>query len=175
MRKILLTAVILMFTVSLATAQFTAGTKYLAGTVNYHMDMTDYGDLELGSSTITVAPEFGYFAMDNLLLFGRLGYVKVSYEDDLLTLMGLDEDPDATTVFVVGGKYFYNYLYAGAGYSYQSAIGDGDAITGLLIEAGYLYPITDSFFVDLGLDYYYGMSDDEMMYMDVGVGFATFF
>ncbi len=167
MKKILLIAVILTFTAGLAHAQFAAGTKYLGGTVGYYKDMTDYGDdFDFGSSTITVAPAFGYFVIDNFMLAARLGYIKTS--------MNEGDDPDATTAFAVGAKYFMNYLYAGAAYR-SSTTGDADAIASLVFEGGYLYPITDYFFLDLGVDYFMGTGDNEMKGLQAGFGFATFF
>lgn len=166
MKKILLVAVILTFTAGLANAQFAAGTKNLGGSVSYYKNMTE--DAE--DTAISFAPSFGYFAMDNLMVYGAVDYTKTTFDSDTdLTMMG----------FVGGAKYFINYLYLGGGYEYakysDSEDTEYDAMTGLLLEAGYLYPITDFFFLDLGLDYYMGMSDDEYKYMMAGFGFATFF
>ena len=181
MKKILLTAVILVFAAGLANAQFVAGTKYVGGSISYWMDMTDYGDgFGMLKSQMNLTPAFGYFAMDDLLVMASLGYTKVGYTDDYKDLMDVD-DPDATTSFAVGAKYFINYLYVGASYM-STKMGDADADNALLFEGGYLYPITEYFFVDLGIDYAFGLTEygmDPNTYknksLTAGIGFATFF
>jgi len=173
MKKILLAVVILTFGASLACAQFAAGTKSLGGTVSYYKNMTE--DAE--DSQITVAPSFGYFVMDNVEIYGMLGYTKYTYDSD---------NDMSMTGFAAGAKYFINYLYLGAGFDYSkmsdSSDTEYDAMTGLIFEGGYLYPITDFFFLDLGLDYYFGMTEmgvDPNTYkvkgLTAGFGFATFF
>ncbi|MBC8367864.1 hypothetical protein H8E52_10670 [bacterium] len=173
MKKILLFAVILTFTAGMANAQFAAGTKSLGGTVSYYKNMTE--DAE--DSMISFAPMGGYFFMDNLMIYVTVDYTKYTF----------DSDTDMTeTGFGAGVKYFINYLYLGAGYDYakmsDSSDTEYDALTGLLFEGGYLYPITDYFFLDLGVDYYFGMTElgvDPNTYKQKGLvagfGFATFF
>ncbi len=165
--------VILTFTVGMASAQFAAGTKGIGGTVNYYKNMTE--DAE--DSQITIAPSGGYFFMDNLMVYAGLNYTKYT----------IDSDNDmSTTGFAGGVKYFINYLYVGAGYDYSkmsdSSDTEYDAMTALIFEGGYLYPITDYFFLDLGVDYYFGLTElgvdpdtYKMKGLNAGFGFATFF
>ena len=157
MKKLLGVMLVLSMFAGVTHAQFTAGTKSVGGTISYYMDMTEDADL----SIITLAPSGGYFVADNLEIIASLGYTKWT-------------DSDAMMSFGGGAKYFMNNIYAGGLFGY-SKFGDADGVTDLLFEGGYLFPLTDFFFVDIGADYYMGMGDNESKYLQFGIGFATFF
>jgi hypothetical protein len=168
MKQLQVVAILLIiFSVS-ANGEFAAGKMYIGGSAWIYRDLTDYDGYELGYSQITIAPSFGYFIFDNGLMFGRLYYSKVSLDDG----WGQD-DPDATIRFAAGGKLFIQSLYGGG--SLQYSIIGSESYTGVIFEGGVLVPITDYFFVDLGADLYWGLSEDEYRDVRAKVGFATLF
>jgi len=168
MRQLLIVAILLIAFSATANEHFAAGKKYIGGSAWIYRDLTDYDGYELGYSQITIAPSFGYFIFDSGLIFGRLYYSKVSLDDG----WGQD-DPDATIRFAAGGKLFIQNLYGG-GSLQHSSIGS-ESYTGVIFEGGFLVPVTDYFFVDLGADVYWGLSEDEYRDIVAKIGFATFF
>ena len=84
-------------------------------------------------------------------------------------------DGVTSTSFGLGAKYYMNNIYGGGSYNSFKANADADAMANLLIEAGYLYGLSDNVFLDAGFDYTMGMGDNKAGGMSLGVGVVTFF
>lgn len=162
MRKLIIMIVTLSLTLSFAFAQFTKGTKSAGGTLGW--SSTTY-DGEAAYSMLTIAPSIGYFAMDNL---------GVNFGLAMVTFTPEGGDGETNTSFGLGAKYYINSMYAGGSFSSYTA-GEADPMSTLLIEAGYLYGLSDAVFLDAGFDYSMGMGDNKQGGMALGVGVVTFF
>ncbi len=95
-------------------------------------------------SVITVAPQVGYFVIDNLAIDGL-----VSYQDF---------DGDSALGIGVGGRYFYKNFYGGLGLMYESWDSGSSTNTGMYLDPklGYVVPLARNVYFDLGLDYKMG-------------------
>ena len=162
MKRMLIMVVIVTLTVSMSFGQWTKGTKSAGGTLSWSSSSYDG---EAVSSTLTINPEVGYFAMDNLgVNFGLL----------MATVTPEVGDGVTTTAFALGAKYYMNSMYAGGSFS-SLTVGEADGMSSLLIEAGYLHGLSDNVYLDAGLDYSMGMGDNKNGSMTLGVGVVTFF
>ena len=162
MKKMLIILTLTALTMSLSFAQFTKETKSAGGTLGWSSSTYDG---EAVSSTLTIAPSVGYFAMDNL---------GVNFGLSMVTETPEGGDGVTTTAFGLGAKYYMNSMYAGGSFNSLTA-GEADAVTHLLIEAGYLYGLSDAVFLDAGFDYTMGMGDNKAGGMALGIGVVTFF
>lgn len=107
-------------------------------------------------TTILIAPELGYFLIDNMCADVILSIESHSQNDDSDTNLGLG----------IGGRYFYNNLYAGLDVRYESWTSDYSARSKYSVssmygtlKAGYLLPVTPSVFADLRGHYTMGLGD----------------
>ena len=163
MKKLLTIVTLTALTMSLSFAQFTEGTKSAGGTAGWSSITLD-GDAV--ATILTIAPSVGYFVIDNVGVNVGLAMVTVTPDGG---------DGVTSTAFGLGAKYYMNNMYAGGSYNSSKADADADAMATLLIEAGYLYGLSDNVFLDAGFDYTMGMGDNKAGGMSLGVGVVTFF
>ena len=163
MKKMLLILTLTALTMSLSFAQFTKETKSAGGTLGWS-SVTNDG--EAVSTSLTIAPSIGYFVIDN---------VGVNFNLAMVTYTPDGGDGLTSTSFGLGAKYYMNNMYAGGSYNSSKADADADAMATLLIEAGYLYGLSDNVFLDAGFNYSMGMGDNKAGGMSLAVGVATFF
>ena len=163
MKRLLIILTLTALTMSLSFAQFTEGTKSAGGTIGWASSTYD-GDALL--TTLMIAPSVGYFVIDNVGVNVGLAMVTVTPDGG---------DGVTSTAFGLGAKYYMNNMYAGGSYNSMKADADADAMANLLIEAGYLYGLSDNVFIDAGFDYSMGMGDNKAGGMSLGVGVVTFF
>ena len=164
MKKMLIILTLTALTMSLSFAQFTKETKSAGGTLGWYSSSYDG---EAVASALTIAPSVGYFVIDNVGVNVGLAMVTVTPEGG---------DGLTSTSFGLGAKYYMNNIYGGGSYnSYNSGVEGADAMTNLLIEAGYLYGLSDNVFLDAGFDYTMGMGDNKAGGLFLGVGIVTFF
>ena len=161
MKRMLMILTLTALTISLSFAQFTEGTKSAGGTAGWS-SITFDGDAV--ATILTIAPSVGYFVIDNVGVNVGLAMVTVTLDGG---------DGVTSTAFGLGAKYYMNNMYAGG--SYNSSKADADAMATLLIEAGYLYGLSDNVLLDAGFDYTMGMGDNKAGGMSLGVGVVTFF
>ena len=162
MKKLLTIVTLTALTMSLSFAQFTKETKSAGGTAGWS-SITNDGDAV--ATILTIAPSVGYFVIDNVGVNVGLAMVTVTPDGG---------DGVTSTAFGLGAKYYMNSMYAGGSFNSLTA-GEADAVTHLLIEAGYLYGLSDAVFLDAGFDYTMGMGDNKAGGMSLGVGVVTFF
>ena len=150
MKKILVLFLVLM--VASSVYAFEAGTKNVGGWIEWESIKIDSDTDPI--TALSIYPWIGYFFMDNICVDIMLEYTSVNYgETDVKeTEFGLG----------IGGRYFYNNIYGGAGFLMESSKNENDddweeSGNYLLFLAGYLYPITDNVYVDLGINYFMGI------------------
>ena len=100
--------------------------------------------------------------------------VGVNFGLNMSTVTLEGQDGITTTSFGLGAKYYMNNMYAGGSFN-STTVGEADALSHLLIEAGYLYGLSDNVFLDVGFDYTMGMGDNKAGGMSLGVGVVSFF
>ena len=163
MKKMLIILTLTALTMSLSFAQFTKETKSAGGTLGWASSSYDGNAV---GTTLTIAPSVGYFVSDNVGV--NIGLAMVTYTPD-------GGDGVTSTSFGLGAKYYMNNIYGGGSYNSVKADADADAMANLLIEAGYLYGLSDNVLLDAGFDYTMGMGDNKAGGMSLGVGVITFF
>ena len=163
MKRMLLILTLTALTMSLSFAQFTEGTKSAGGTAGWSSITLD-GDAV--ATILTIAPSVGYFVIDNVGVNVGLAMATVTPDGG---------DGVTSTAFGLGAKYYMNNMYAGGSYNSMKADADADAMATLLIEAGYLYGLSDNVFLDAGFDYSMGMGDNKAGGMSLAVCVVTFF
>ncbi len=138
-----------------------AGTMQLGGitTFTFESDSFDGADSVSGIA-LRVAPEFGYFVIDNLALVARfsLGIFSGDLYDDSPTLLG----------FGVGGRYFlplgpvagYGGLEVGMGFAIPES-GDTAKAFEIDVPLGLLIPLNSQVAIDGGLRIIYRRSLDD--------------
>ena len=170
---------ILAFLVASSVLAFEAGTKNVGGFIEWQSIKHDK-DCD-GVTYFTIFPMVGYFFMDNICADILLEYS--SWDDKDWEVKGSDFG------LGIGGRYFFNNIYGGAGFLMESAKtenGTDYEISGnyLYFLAGYLYPIAENVYVDIGFDYFMGMgeyggdgegSDNEQSGFGFGAGLDIFF
>lgn len=156
---------------------FDKGTVNPGGTISfvsskYNSNTDTYTEIYFG-------PQVGYFVIDDLSV------------DLLLGIMSGKQGDDKDTSFDVGvgARYFYNNFYGGLGFmmnSYKSESNFGDykwSANYIDLKAGYLVPLAENVFADLGLKYEMGVGeyggdgsgDNEYTQLTFGAGFQIFF
>ena len=163
MKKMLTIVTLTALTMSLSFAQFTKETKSAGGTLGWASSTYDGDAL---ATTLMIAPSVGYFVIDNVGVNVGLAMVTVTPDGG---------DGVTSTAFGLGAKYYMNNMYAGGSYNSSKADADADAMATLLIEAGYLYGLSDNVFLDAGFNYSMGMGDNKAGGMSLAVGVVTFF
>ena len=164
MKRMLMILTLTALTISLSFAQYTEGTKSAGGTLGWASSTYDGDAL---ATSLMIAPSVGYFVIDNVGVNVGLAMVTVTPDGG---------DGVTSTSFGLGAKYYMNNIYGGGSYnSYNSGVEGVDAMANLLIEAGYLYGLSDNVFLDAGFDYSMGMGDNKAGGMSLAVGVVTFF
>ncbi len=107
-------------------------------------------------TNFSLNPQFGYFIMENLAgdLFLNINHLKQGDNSQTELLFGL------------GARYFLDQFYLGAaflqrGYTFKfkSTTEHEESASYLEARGGYLIPIVDKIFVDLGLSYRFGIGE----------------
>ena len=157
MKKMLITALAFSF----VFASFESGLKMFGGSAGFTKDLED------DETTLYLAPKFGAFITDNLLLEGGLTYLKWE-EEDYNNMTGQYETNDENeTVVSFGARYFLDKIYFGAEYvpglTYHmstpagtSTIGDvadlseGDSEM-IIWKLGTMSSIAENIYLDVGV------------------------
>jgi hypothetical protein len=131
-------------------------------------------------SEFSIFPQVGYFFMENLSGDVMLAFSSSKEGDYKFSTFGLG----------LGARYFYNNFYGGAGFimsSYtdsQTGFPDFKVTSNYLnLKAGYVVPVAENVFVDLGLKYQMGFGkyggditvDNEESLLNFGAGLQIFF
>jgi len=175
--RLTLLVIVTMFLVS-GLCAFERGTINVGGIASYTSYKED-SDAD-ARNYITIAPQVGYFFIDNLaadLIFALQTYSTEGYSNSTFDI-GL------------GGRYFYKNFYGGLAlmheaYSYdEEGWGDGSGSANYLsLKGGYLFPIARNVFVDFGAHYHMGLGDyggdwdgkNEESEFGLNVGFQIFY
>jgi len=164
--KIIKIPIMLTILINISLAQFPSGIKNIGGTISY---MKLYHNNESNSSYLTIAPSGGYFLIDNFAIIASINKVSVRWDSDNGT------ETSNGFGFGIGAKYFVDNIYGGASYISQKWE-NNNAFTQLLVEAGYLYGLNESVYLDFGLDYNKGLGNYAYRStITIGVGVITFF
>ena len=159
MRKML----IITFVFSFVFAGFESGLKMFGGSAGFMKDLED------DETELYIAPKFGAFISDNLLLEGGLTYFK--YEDCEEYYNGLyfveECNDENETVMSFGARFFMNNIYFGAEYvpgltlhmgtpaGTSSVAGVADLSEGdaemIIWKAGMMSSIAKNIYLDVGL------------------------
>ncbi|MDD3562125.1 MAG: hypothetical protein PHR32_00430 [Candidatus Cloacimonetes bacterium] len=166
MKKGILILVSLLFVV--AAFAFDQGTINLGGTVAFESVKAN-SDAD-AITVFTVNPIVGYFVMDNIS--ADLNLALVSYDGDLDFGIG------------IGARYFYNNFYGGLEFDYVSETWGDDTVSSMYLvpKLGYMMPLAENVFVDMGLKYKMGFGDyggdgsgsNEYSQVHFGVGLQVF-
>ncbi|MBC8479244.1 MAG: hypothetical protein H8D46_02170 [FCB group bacterium] len=160
MRKIRFVTFLLVM-VSISLAQFSAGQKSLDGGVAW---ASNSNDGEKTSTQLTVDPSLSYFIMNNISI--DLTYIYYKYEPE-------NEDSEEMTAFGAGATYYLGNLYFGGSWLDPNA--DGEEDTYAAAEVGYLYPLSQHVYLDLGGVYLMGLGDNKRETIGFGFGVRCFF
>jgi len=173
MKKLLF--IILSLVVVSSLVAFEQGTKSMGGFLSFNSSkMTSDSD---AVNTIMVMPYGGYFLTNNIMAEAFLAYYHANSDSY--------SDPYNEFGFGLGGRYFFNKLYAGAGFK-MTSMDNGNtnySANYLQFKAGYLVTIAENVFLDLGAIYDMGIgeyggdwegSDNERSNFTIGLGIEIF-
>ncbi len=142
---------------------FEQGTINPGGVVSFssYKPATTPTDKESSTTNITFAPQVGYFVIDNVSVD-----LLLSYQSNSQGKSDYNSKNSGSRLGIgVGGRYFYQNFYGGLGLTYASSSSKWtSSSTGLVSEsgysgtyiglkAGYLVPVVENVFVDLGMKY----------------------
>lgn len=167
---------------------FTAGTINPGGTVSFSSYKSNAD--EKPTTMLLFSPQVGYFVIDNLSLD-----LALQFSSENQAAGDFNSKYSSTGMALgLGGRYFYQNFYGGlalmySSSSYESGNFDGGVTaTYFNVMAGYLVPIAENVYIDLGLDFakgfgnYGGKSYDngpdvknEMSDIGFNAGFQIFF
>jgi len=156
---------------------FDQGTINPGGSISYTSSKSN-SDAD-AYSLLSISPQVGYFFMPNL-------------SGDVLLSLGNSKQGDyksSSFALGLGARYFFNNFYGGLGLmmvSYSNDNGFGESkLTGnyLNLKGGYLVPVAENVFVDLGLKYQMGFGeyggdgsgDNEETLLGINAGLQVFF
>ena len=105
MKRMFIIATMVALTIGLSFAQFTKETKSAGGTLGWSSSTYDGDAL---NTMLTIAPEVGYFVIDN---------VGVNFGLAMVTVTPDGGEGETTTTFGLGAKYYMNNMYAGGSYN----------------------------------------------------------
>lgn len=176
--RLALLVLITLFLVS-GLCAFEKGTINIGGSASY-TSYKESSDDDDATNTLIIAPQIGYFFIDNLAA------------DLLFAVVSQSEGDNSQTTFDIGlgGRYFYKNFYGGLGLMHESISWDyGNGFDGsgsgnyLGLKGGYLFPIARSVFVDFGIHYNMGLGDfggdwdgkNEESEFGLNVGFQIFY
>ncbi|MCF7792855.1 MAG: porin family protein [Candidatus Cloacimonetes bacterium] len=174
MKKVFVLLFCLVFAVS--AFAFEQGTKTVGGWIGFESyKMNSDAD---PVNAIEIMPWGGYFVIDNVCVDVLLSYVNANSD--------AWDDPMTEFAFGLGGRYFYDKIYGGAGFMMESTDNGANKFSAnyLAFYAGYLYPIAGNIYLDAGVLYEMGLGkyggdwddvDNEESGFDVGVGIDIFF
>ena len=153
MKKMLSITAIAGLLVSMSFANWTEGTKSVAGSFSYESSTTN----SVTSTSWTFNPSVGYFLMDN---------VAVNFGANMK-----NDGTDTATSWNVGGSYYMNEWYGTAAYG----TGAEDNTNYMRFGGGYMYGLSDGIYLDTGVRYNMGMGDNKTNTMNFVVGVSTYF
>jgi len=184
MKKIIALVICLLITTSVFA--FDTGTKIVGGSVSYNSHKPDK-DTD-ATNILTLESYVGYFLMPDISLDLILMWQSVSqpvgYYKDTSTLKTND-------IFLgVGGSYYFGNLYATAAflyrlesYKYDTKSDETETRNAMFLGfgAGYLLPVVENVFVDIGANYIMGLGDysgdaegkNEETQLSVGAGLVV--
>ncbi len=170
---------LVIFAVLIVTAAFAfdKGTLNPGGTLSFSSSKSD-SDAET-YTVFSLAPQVGYFVKDNLSIDVLFDIRAENQGDQSLSLFGIG----------VGARYFYKMLYFGPGFIHYSQNYDYGIIDGtttanyLALKAGFLVPVVENVYVDLGMNYKFGIGEyggdgsgnNEGSTLTVGAGLQVLF
>ncbi len=152
-------------------AAFEQGTINAGGSISFE-SYKWHSDAD-ATTTISFAPQVGYFFMDNIAADLLLNYTSISNDGD-----------HSIFAFGIGGRYFFNQIYGGLGFMMESSDNEFKQTANYLdIKAGYLHPLVDNVFIDAGLLYRMGVGeyggdaegDNEESLFKINIGLQIFF
>ena len=150
-RCVIFVSLFLLFT---SVYAFEQGTINLGGNIGFSSYKSNSDDDD-SETTISIAPNGGYFFIDNIsgdLMINFSNATEGDYKSSRLQIG-------------FGGRYFINQMYAGLGFmmgsgSSDSEVGETELSANFLnLKAGYLMPLAENVYVDLGLDYLMGIGE----------------
>ena len=166
MKKGILIFVSLLFVV--AAFAFDQGTINLGGSA-YFESVKANSDTD-AVTVFSLNPNVGYFIIDNLS--ADLNLSVTSFDGNTDFGIGL------------GGRYFYNNFYGGLQFDYKSMDMGSATMSAMYLtpKIGYMMPLAENVFVDLGLRYQMGFGDyggdatgsNETSVVHLGVGLQVF-
>ena len=157
MRKIVL-ILLAVFAVG-ALSAFNQGTINPGGYVAISSEKSDSDDD--ATTSIVVAPQIGYFVIDNLAVDLLLNVGTASQSSD-------GYDYSATSLGIgLGARYFFLNFYGGLGFNYESfsskdevsKVEDKYSASAMYItpKIGYVLPLASNVYADFGLNYRMGI------------------
>jgi hypothetical protein len=156
---------------------FNQGTINLGGMADFSIDKANSDADPI--TTIRLRPQVAYFVRDNISADLIFIMENQSQDDDNITALG----------FGLGGRYFWNQLYAGADIQYHSVAMDTgltgkNTTTGIYLtpKVGYLIPLVQNVFFDVRALYQLGVGDyggdasgsNESSWLNLSVGLQVF-
>lgn len=167
MKKGILILFSLLFVV--AAFAFDQGTINLGGTASFESAKAN-SDAD-AETMFSLSPNVGYFVIDDLSVDLNLSYV--NYDGDS-SAMGIG----------LGARYFYMNFYGGLQFDYRTVGTDDWDVSSMYItpKIGYMMPLAQNVYVDLGLRYQMGIGDygqdgsgsNESSVIHFGVGLQVF-
>ncbi|MBW6516635.1 MAG: hypothetical protein K0B81_08510 [Candidatus Cloacimonetes bacterium] len=133
---------------------FQEGTINVGGSLSYAVSkLNEDAD---SHTEFSFKPQFGYFVMENLVgdVIFELNHVKQGDHGETTFLLG------------IGGRYFIDRFYAGAAflqqgyrYEFKSSSAYKWSASYLELKAGHLIPVVEMLYVDLGVNYRFGIGE----------------
>jgi hypothetical protein len=154
---------------------FEQGTKSMGGFLSYNSSKSTSDSDAV--NTIMVMPYGGYFLTDNIMAEAFLAYYHANSDSW--------SDPSSEFGFGLGGRYFFNNIYAGAGFKMTSMDNGNISYSAnyLQFKGGYLFKIAQNVYLDLGAIYDVGLGeyggdmegfDNEESNFTIGLGIEVF-
>ena len=155
---------------------FEHGTSSIGGTVSLESYRSNINTKP--TTIFRIYPQLGYFFNDRICLELLLAYEAVNYSNY--------DAKSSNLALGFGSKYYIKNFYGGAGILLQSFSNsyapstdnmDVDILKFVLIfEIGYLIPIIEDVYIDIGIDYFRGLGNyKEESEIDLGAGIKIFF
>lgn len=161
---------VLIMCASAALGAFAQGTMNSGGFVSLSLEKPANSDAD-PKTTISLAPQAGYFVIDNLSLDLLVNF-NTAFWTEIHTAPGysMEFEFSATSLgFGLGARYFFRNYYGGLGFLYESTrtssgswdgqIDDFKSAMYLEPKAGYLLPLAKNVYADLGLSYKLGVGE----------------
>jgi len=152
MKRGIIIAITLLIIGSLSA--FQEGTINVGGSLSYAATKLNEDADTL--TELSFKPQFGYFVMDNLVgdVIFELSHLKQGDHGETLFLLG------------IGGRFFVDRFYAGAAflqegyrYTFKGSSAYKWSASYLELKTGHLIPVVDMLYVDLGVNYRFGIGE----------------